>query len=624
MSRRGLYEFKREDALRFANEQMATVKQRGNELQFKHCPYCGSKGRGDQYSFSINLNNGLYKCMRASCGAHGNMIQLARDFGFDLGNDMEYYEPRKHFREFKRPERKIEPKSAAVQYLESRGISEAVTKEFEITVRADDNNVLIFPFYDVKGEGIQLIKYRAIKVNANGSKEWAEANCRPVLFGMNHCDADQSGRLVITEGQIDSLTLAECGILNAVSVPGGKNNFTWVPHCWDFVNQFSEIVVFGDYEHGEISLLDEITKRFGKNMIIKHVRPEDYKDCKDANDILRKYGREQITACVNNAQIVPMKILKDLADVKAPNDIKKLRTGLRCLDNILHGGLSFGLYHIIAGKRGNGKSTLASQIFAQALDQGYTCMAYSGELNDYNFKFWLDSQLAGTRNIIEDPRTIGREYHDYMIAASAQDRINEWYRGRCFIYDNTILKGEDVTTRLLDVVDEAVRRYGVKVVLLDNLMTAIHKEDYGNKTEYEKQGKFTDELAAIAQQTGALIILVAHKRKGTVGGVDGSDDVAGNSQITNYAGAVISYDRYTKQEIKDAEERGEKLNEDCRKLIIEKNRLYGSINTDGFCMNFDHSCRRIWGSESELTYQYGWEREESNFEDIEQLEIPFS
>ena len=49
---------------------------------------------------------------------------------------------------------------------------------------------------------------------------------------------------------------------------------------------------------------------------------------------------------------------------------------------------------------------------------------------------------------------------------------------------------------------------------------------------------------------------MAHKRKGTVGGVDGSDDVAGNSQITNYAGAVISYDRYTKQEIKDAEERG--------------------------------------------------------------------
>lgn len=620
MTKRGPYEFQREDAIRFAAEQMAQTRQRGDELMFKWCPYCGSKSKGDQYKFSINLKTGLYKCMRASCNAHGNMIQLAKDFRFDLGQSMEYYQPKKTFREFKKPEQPIQPKDAAIDYLKWRGISEKTARDYEITVKQADANILMFPFYDPEGAYIPMIKYRAIKVKAKGSKEWFETNCRPVLFGMNHCT--EGGRLVITEGQIDSLSVTEAGIENAVSVPGGMSNFTWVPYCWDFVNRFSEIVVFGDHEHGKITLLDEITNRFGKNIIIKHVREEDYKDCKDANDILRKYGADQVRKCVENAELVPMRILKDIADVKAPTNIPKLKTGIKALDNLLHGGLPFGLYHVIAGKRGNGKSTLASQIFANAIDQGYICMAYSGELNDYNFKFWLDCQLAGTKNVIEDPKTIGRDYHDYMIPASIEDKINDWYRGRCFVYDNTVIHGADETTRLIDVIDEAIRRYGVKVVLLDNLMTAMHKEELSEyRTEYERQGAFCDKLAEIAQETGAMILLVAHKRKDTIGGVDGSDDVSGSAQITNYAGVVVSYDRYSDKETKDSP-----YLENARKLIVSKNRLYGSVNTSGIMMSFDERSRRIWTTKEELFHEYGWEQIETKTESEQsaaELEIKF-
>lgn len=614
----GPYEFDREDAIRFANEMMAQTKIRGDELQFKKCPYCGSTGKGDQYKFSINLKTGLYKCMRASCEAHGNMIQLARDFHFDLGRDMEYYERRKVFREFKRPEKKIEPKDAAVKYLESRGISRRIAEEYEITVKPDDGNILIFPFYAEDGSIIPMIKYRAIKTAPKGSKEWYEKDCKPILFGMNHCETGFP--LIITEGQIDSLSLAEAGIKNAVSVPGGKSNFTWVPYCWDFVSQFSEIIVFGDHERGEITLLNDITKRFGKRAIVKHVRPEDYQDCKDANDILRKYGAAQLRKCIDNAEIIPSEYLKDMASVKAPESVPKLATGIHALDMLLHGGLPFGLYHIIAGKRGNGKSTLASQIFARAIDQGYTCFAYSGELNDYDFKFWLDCQLAGNRNIIEDPKTIGRDYHDYLIASSVQERITEWYRGRCFIYDNTVIRKNDDSMKFIDVIDESIRRYGVKVVLIDNLMTAIHKEGLTEyRTDFERQNEFVDRLALIAQETGALILLVAHKRKDSIGGTDASDDVSGSSQITNYAGVVISYDRYSEKELKDSP-----YLIDCRKLVVSKNRLYGAVNTSGIMMNFDERSRRIWGTESELKYRYGWENiETTETIDYSTAELPF-
>lgn len=621
----GPYEFKSEDAFRFANEQMIQTKKRGDELQFKSCPYCGRGGKGDQYKFSINLNTGLYKCMRASCNAHGNMIQLARDFRFDLGREMEYYERRRTFREFKRPEKKIEPKDAAIEYLKSRGISKTTAEQYEITVKSTDNNVLVFPFYDQDGSVMSMIKYRAIKVAPNGNKEWYEKDCKPILFGMNHCDLEASETLIVTEGQIDSLSVTEAGIKNAVSVPGGKTNFAWVPYCWDFVNQFKEIIVFGDHERDEITLLTDITQRFGKNCIIKHVREEDYQDCKDANDILRKYGPEQVRKCIDNAELVPMKLLKDLADVRPPANVPKLATGIHTLDVLLHGGLPFGLYHVIAGKRGNGKSTLASQIFARALDQGYVCMAYSGELNDYNFKFWLNCQLAGPKNIIDDPATRNTEYKDYMIPTSIDDKITEWYRGRCFIYDNTIIRGTDENAKLLDVIDEAIRRYGVKVVLLDNLMTAMHKEAVtGYASEYERQGVFVDRLAEIAQETGAMILLVAHKRKESLGGVDGADDVSGSAQITNYAGVVISYDRYTDKDIKDLP-----YLEKCRKLVVSKNRLYGSVNTKGIEVSFDERSRRIYvggapTTDSEFHYQYGWEKAADGFAGVnEDTEIPF-
>ena len=86
-----IYEFKPEDAANFADSQHIHVRTRGDELQFQHCPYCHGGDRGDKYTFAINLKTGRNNCKRASCGAHGNMITLARDFGFSLGRDVDEY-----------------------------------------------------------------------------------------------------------------------------------------------------------------------------------------------------------------------------------------------------------------------------------------------------------------------------------------------------------------------------------------------------------------------------------------------------------------------------------------------------------------------------------------------------
>lgn len=404
----GLYEFKREDAERFASEKGYPARIRGDELQFRFCPYCHGGSRHNRDTFSINLRSGQFKCLRASCGVTGNMITLSRDFDFSLGNSVdEYYRPRKRYRNLATPKEPIKPKDPAVRYLESRGISAEIARRYEITVQRDYDNILVFPFFDESGK-LRFVKYRKTDFDPekDKNKEWCEANCKPILFGMKQCSENRE-RLIITEGQLDSLSVAEAGIENAVSVPTGAKGFTWVPYCFDWVMQFNEIVVFGDHEKGHITLLDDISRRFDKP--VRHVQEEDYLGCKDANEILQKHGPAAVRNAVKNAVLLPVERVISLADVEAVNvyELPKLKTGIKELDSLLYGGLPFGCVAVISGKRGDGKSTLASQFLARAINQGYPVFAYSGELPNYLFKSWIDFQIAGPCHIVENRTTLG-------------------------------------------------------------------------------------------------------------------------------------------------------------------------------------------------------------------------
>ena len=44
----GFYEFKEEDAFRFANHVHIQAFERGGELWFKECPFCHGKGKSNE------------------------------------------------------------------------------------------------------------------------------------------------------------------------------------------------------------------------------------------------------------------------------------------------------------------------------------------------------------------------------------------------------------------------------------------------------------------------------------------------------------------------------------------------------------------------------------------------
>ena len=551
------YEFKEEDAFLFARNH-GPAKKAGSQLVFTICPYCGGGNHKDKHTFAIDLKTGQFNCRRGSCSAKGNMITLAKDFqDFDLGTDVQRYYNIDGFNDGFRAFRKahIESKDEAVKYLKSRGISEEICRKYEITVRKDDENILVFPFRDENGsDEIVFTKYRNknyVKGETPGSKEWCQKNCMPILFGMNHCES--FGQLVITEGQIDSLSVAEAGVPNAVSVPTGKNGFTWVPHCWDWMNKFQTIVVFGDNEDGEITLAAELRKRFPEKL--KVVKVEDYQGCKDANELLQKYGKSAIKKAVKNAEAAPIKHIKEMADVEAVDieSIPAISTGTGELDQILSGGFHYGDFVVLTGRRGDGKSTMASQFVVEALGKGENCFIYSGEMKDVAVKNWIDRQIIGRQTLMN----------------SEIKQCEDWYRGRLFIYDDEIID-ESETENLVKTVTEVIIQKNVKFILIDNLMTAMEDTSETYEKLYQQQSNFAGKLAKLARRLEVVILLICHPRKTTADALR-NDDVSGSADITNKANIVLTYSRIF--------DRGQEANPALRNLNVIKNRLTGKLGS---------------------------------------------
>ena len=584
-----MYDFKSKDVFDFASFIGAETKQKGNELFFKYCPQCHGGG-DDKDTFSVNLQTGAFKCFRASCDYHGHFVELARDFGYKLDDEQE--------RKYRRlPQPKIESKPKAIEYLESRGISAEVAKRYKITTQTHNENILVFPFYDDQNV-LQFVKYRKTNFDKrfDKNKEWCEAETMPILFGMAQCE--DFTRLVITEGQLDSLSLATCGIKNAVSVPTGALGFTWLANCWDWINKFQEVVVFGDYEKGKITLIETLEKRL--QMKVKCVRPQDYLCEKDANDILRKYGKEAIIRAVEGAELRDVKYVKRLATVEAVNlrDLPKIRTGIRPLDRVC-GGLLRGHVVLLSGKRGEGKSTFMSQLVAEAIEQDNAVFVYSGELPNYHFKNWLDLQIAGANHIC----TTRNEYNDeeYYLTEGCVKKINAWYYDKAFIFDNSAVS-DDEYEGLIKVMVDAICRYDIKLVCIDNLMTAMDGDP--NTDIYRQQSAFVKKLEKLAQQYDVAIILVAHPKKSNA--AFDNDTVSGSSDITNAVSFVFNYQRADDGDECDSY------------LMVTKNRMNGKLmaGDKAIPLYYSEKSKRISADPNDVK-EYGCFRSAEKYDDLE-------
>lgn len=601
----GFYQFKRQDAFDFASFINARTQIRGDELIFRVCPYCHGKSKNDQQKFAINLNSGAFNCLRSSCGVKGSFWTLAKDFNFPIpGADAYYGYDKKQYRTFKIEH--IESKDAAIRYCQSRGISEEICRKYELTVQKKHENVLVFLFRDEKGE-VKFIKYRKTDFDKtkDTNKEWCEADGKPILFGMNQCEMNID-TLVLTEGQMDSLAVATAGIQNAVSVPTGAKGATWIPHCWDFVNKFKTLIVFGDNEKGEITLVDIVRDRF-PNTLVKVVRSEDYGGCKDANEILQTYGAGAVRKAVEQAEAIPIKQGIRWVNVEHVNllSMPSILTGIHELDEVLTRGLFFGQVILLTGNRGDGKSTFMQQLICNAMEQHVKTFLYSGELQNYVIRNFTETMLLGK--------------HENEIRDSDMREL-EPYSDDLWLYDSSVIE-DDEQSDLLKIAERMILQNGCRLICLDNLMTIVEAES--NDALYRVQSKFVGNLCKMAKRFNVIVILVAHPRKRMGSDVKasfGNDDVSGSADITNKVDVVMSYQRCRPRKGEDTPDDSE------RELWITKNRLTGklAIGDNAIRLKYENGTRRITGVDQSFN-EKPWRR--SGFvkaaDKYDQEELPF-
>jgi len=514
-------------------------------------------------------------------------------------------------RDYKYPEyEENENRDIVNKYCATRKISKETLDYCD--VRQDKNGLLMWNFYDLN-DVLLTVKCRHPRIIKKGEqKEWFLPNYSntSILYNMNKIDPTQP--LVVTEGQFDTLAIIESGYKNVVSVPSGTENMKWVSECFDWLENFNKIIIWSDNDAPGLQMRKEACARIGnwKCFYIdlpKELEKEDgtTQKVKDANDVLFYFGKDKVLSLIENANEIPITNVVDLYDVN-DFDIETapgLTSGFEQLDKYIYKFI-LGTVVVFTGRNGSGKSSLLNQMFiAEPLNQGMDVFIYSAEMGKPILKNWVELVLAGPENIKMTNSTV------HKIDKTILPTMREWYKNRIFVYDNDKDLSAD---SILDRLETVIRRFGVKVAILDNLLTIDLGCDQNNL--WQEQKKFMVRLVNFANKYNVLIVLISHPRKTAEYRRLTQDDVAGSGDITNLAHYVFGIHRYTKTE-KEGEKNSsgnykkgkEPILYDCV-LDIYKNRITGHANKS-LELYFNYTAYKFFNKPEELWKRYKWNKD---------------
>lgn len=499
------------------------------------------------------------------------------------------------------------------EYMASRGISKETVDYLDI--RSDGEGNMVHNYYDTN-DVLTNVKYRpARKVRKGTNKCWAQkgADTTPLLFNMNRINTGEP--LVISEGEEDSAALIESGIHNAVSVPFGAGNFTWIQENWDWLEQFDNIIICSDNDEPGIKMQKECVYRLGswrtKVVDIPQTVTSQFTGrkvaVKDINEVLYYCGKEAVVNLIANAKDTPVPSLIDFADIKEIDlsDIEGITVGINDIDKEIM-RLFYSSLTILSGTPGSGKTSFLCQLAAQSIDQDKPVWMFSREMPDWLSKNWIEYILAGNRHITQFQSNNGAAY--WKVNEDAKREISRHYREQLMIYrDQFSNKLQDLKTSM----EDSARKYGSKLFIIDNLMTV--DLDATSESMNEKQTEFVQWLIQFSMKYNVATVLVCHPRKLQPGVTNvGMYDISGTSNIINLAHRAFGLKRVTKAEkegVRKLDNSGWKVKPvkyDVRFEII-KDRLRGKSNLE-VGLYYDVPSRRFFTTPEEYEHQYLWDK----------------
>lgn len=527
-------------------ERFVTLKQRGANY-IACCPLHKEKSP----SFHVSPSKGIYKCF--GCGKAGDAFQ----FLWDIDN-LSYPEALRYVADMYKIElitegsqvytkpsfnNKTNISSNIVKWFENRKISQKTLTKMKITEGPQsmpfdggwkDMNCIYFNYF--REEELVNTKFRG-----ENKAFMLVKNAELIFYNLDSLKGKKE--VIIVEGEMDALALVEAGLdknYAILSVPNGasknRNNLIYVNNC---IKMFDDIEKFHfglDCDSNGRKLMEELAERFGKDKC-DHI---EWKDQKDANDVLINYGIQGIIDCVTNRINFQLEGAFTISDFSYEIDdmyANGLDRGVSLGIKDFHLRIVPGYITIVTGISGHGKSEGVDEFCIRLTTRhGWPGAFYSPENKPTQLHY---SKMAR--------RLVGKAWDgDDRMTKKEEAEAREYLEKKIwFIKPEKDFSLESV----LKSIRSLKKDYGIKYFVIDAWNKLTHKSN--DVAEIEKA---LNDLALFCEAELLHCFLVAHAVKPEVDKKTGKVkvpqlwNISGSNNFHNKAdnGVCIYLDKDTK------------------------------------------------------------------------------
>jgi len=412
----------------------------------------------------------------------------------------------------------LEPQHFA--FLKARGISEqtaldmklfAANKYFNRIQKQTD--AIGFPYFK-NGQYINA-KYRSIE-----SKDFTQdTGGAHVFFAIDKVDPTKP--MIIVEGEIDALTLIECGIENVVSVPAGApikvsdgkvapsedKKFSFIWDAFETIEKLPYVVIAVDTDTAGQALAEELARRIGKDKC--RIAKSDFKDL---NEAFLAEGATKVKEIIDKAEPYPVAGLSSatkfedrLNDLWSKGTGRGTSTGYSNVDQIYT--VAEGQLTIVTGYPSSGKSNFVDQL-----------MVNLGRSHDWKFALCSfenapEVHISRLMEIYKEKRFF--EGTSRMTEDDRKDAF-DWVQQHFLFLDSEGVEPASIDS-ILDRARIAVVRMGIRGLVVDPYN---YIENKSGMAETEFISSMLTRIQAFAKAYGVHVWFVAHPAKITRSGMD--------------------------------------------------------------------------------------------------------
>jgi twinkle protein len=404
------------------------------------------------------------------------------------------------------------------------------------TIDGKQEIMIAYPTFD--GAKCINVHYRALH-KENGFSQ--ETGCDPIPWNVNSVVGHDT--MIITEGRNDALACIQAGYEAVISLGNGAKSrtdlFDGFRHT--LFAQVKTVIIAVDNDDAGDAARDNLLKYFGA----ARCRVVQWRNCKDANDMLKLGGVEAVRACIEAAEESPIPGYVPTEEWQTgvrwyyeqggiPNGLTIDLEQLASLEK-----LEKGYFGVTSGFPGSGKSTFTLfKCLSMAVEHSWRICLYSPEKFPYKLLFHeLATMLIGRRLTLE------------QVDEGTFCQAMEFLRNHFYIIDANRCKG-------IDDILEAARQIGMRYQID---MTVIDPANWVDQTQarggdpLERANYVIGQVVDFAQVENQLTWMVAHPRKPPLM-KDGKAyvpemwDIAGTSDYANKATWVEIIERDFAQE----------------------------------------------------------------------------